>query len=85
MTGHHGNTIVYTQQRMPTVVRVSTDTDHAGGRFSRKSTTGVGIRLGKHCIRAASNLQASVGLSVGEAEFYALVDGGARDLGFPSC
>ena len=66
---------------MPSIIKASVDSNHAGDLFTRKSTTGVVLRLGQHCVRASSNLQVSVGLNVAEAEYYALVDGGARGLG----
>ena len=66
---------------MPTAIKASVDSNHAGDLFTRKSTTGVVLRLGQHCVRASSNLQVSVGLNVAEAEYYALVDGSARGLG----
>ena len=41
-------------------------------------------RLGTHCVKATSNLQASAGLNVGETEYYALVHGAVHGLGLQS-
>ena len=41
-------------------------------------------RLGTHCVKATSNLQASSGLNVGETEYYALVHGTVHGLGMQS-
>ena len=41
-------------------------------------------RLGMHCVKATSNLQASAGLNVGETEYYALVHGAVHGLGLQS-
>ena len=62
-------------------IRTSVDSDYAADRSTRKSTTGMVIRLGTHVVKTTSNLQTSVGLNVSECEFYALVHGGAHSLG----
>jgi len=72
----------YDQQTMSKTVRISVDSDHASDRSTRKSTTGMVIRVGQHVVKATSNLQTAVSLNVSEAEFYALVHGGAHGLGF---
>ena len=41
-------------------------------------------RLGTHCVKASSNLQASAGLNVGETDYYALVHGALHGLGLQS-
>jgi len=71
----------FDQQEMPSYIRVSVDSDHAADRSTRKSTTGMVQRLGRHVIKATSNLQSSVALNVSEAEFYALVHGSSHGLG----
>eukprot|EP00972_Heterocapsa_arctica_P054672 8056183-Heterocapsa_arctica.AAC.1 len=68
----------YGQQAMPKCIRVSVDSDHAVDRTTRKSTTGMVQRLGRHPIKATSNMQASISLSVSDAKFYALVHGAAN-------
>ena len=49
------------------------DTDYAGCRETRKSTSGGVIQLGKHTIRAWSNTQKVIALSSGEVEYYRIV------------
>ena len=57
------------------------DSDWAGDKETRKSTSGGIIRLGSHCIKTWSVTQSSPALSSCEAEYYALVDGASRALG----
>ena len=61
--------------------KVSVDSDWAGDRETRKSTSGGLIMLGDHCIKTWSSTQSSPALSSCEAEYYALVDGASRALG----
>ena len=60
------------------------DSDWAGDLTTRRSTTGLIAMLGGHCVKHASLLQSQVGLSSGEAEFYALCRGAATGLGLVS-
>ena len=66
--------------------------DFAGDPVSRKSTTGLVAQIGNHIVKSGSTLQSLTALSVGEAEFYAVVKGGQvglalrsiyQDLGIP--
>ena len=57
------------------------DSEWAGDRDTRKSTSGGIVRLGSHCIKTWSSTQSSPALSSCEAEYYALVDGATRALG----
>eukprot|EP00972_Heterocapsa_arctica_P045918 6776181-Heterocapsa_arctica.AAC.1 len=70
----------YEQQAMPKCIRVSVDSDHAADRATRKSTTGMVQRPGRHPIKATSDLLTSISLNVSEAEFYTLVHGAANGL-----
>ena len=81
LKGRPSVAIRYDEQDMPHEIRISVDSDHAGDRSTRKSTTGMVQRLGSHTIKTSSNLQTSVGLNVSECEFYALVHGAAHGLG----
>jgi hypothetical protein len=63
------------------VVRVFTDSDWAGCRSTRKSTSGGLVLFGGGVIKNWSSTQASVALSVGEAEFYAGIKGAAEGIG----
>ena len=84
LKGRPSMALVLKQQRMPRVIRVSVDSDFAADRKTRRSTTGMVQRLGTHCVKATSNLQASAGLNVGETEYYALVRGAVHGLGLQS-
>ena len=70
----------YEPQRTPKVIKVYTDSDHAGCLLTRKSTTGFVVMMGQHCIKHGSNLQSTIALSSGESEFYALVRASAIGL-----
>ena len=70
----------------------SVDSDFAADPVSRKSTTGLVAQIGNHAVKSGSTLQSLTALSVGEAEFYAVVKGGQvglslrsvyQDLGIP--
>ena len=43
---------------------------------SRKSTMGMVVQIGYHTVKSGSTLESMTALSVGEAEFYAVVKGG---------
>ncbi len=72
----------YWQRPFPSKVTATVDSDHAGDKTTRKSTTGMVLRFGSHVLRASSSLQSAIGLNVSEAEFCALVHGAAHGLGF---
>ena len=63
------------------IVDAWTDTDYAGCRVTRKSTSGGVIMLGKHMVKSWSSTQANVSLSSGEAEYYGLVKGSSVAIG----
>ena len=60
------------------------DTDYAGCRKTRKSTSGGIVMLGTHAIKAWSITQAVIALSSGEAEYYGIVKGSSVGLGIRS-
>jgi hypothetical protein len=70
---------------MPKEQVTAVDSDHAADKATRKSITGMAMRLGGHTLKTTSNMQTSVGLNVSECEFYALVHGCAHGLGMRSC
>ena len=76
--------VKFWQQVSCPTITCMVDSDHAADRITRKSTTGMVVRIGAHTIKPASNLQTSVGLNVSEAEYYALVHGAAHGLGLRS-
>eukprot|EP00971_Amphidinium_carterae_P050953 1003206-Amphidinium_carterae.1 len=53
---------------------------YAGDRVNRKSTIGAATFFGSHCLKTQSNLQTTVSLSSGEAEYYGVVK--AMAMGF---
>ena len=63
-------------------VRVFTDSDWAGCLDSRKSTSGGMMCFGGGLVKSWATTQASIALSVGEAEFYAGIKGAAEAIGF---
>ena len=73
--------IQYQRQAMPTKLTIFTDSDHAGCKLTRKSTSGVVAMLGGHCIKTSSATQSTIGLSSPESEYYALVKGSSIGLG----
>ena len=68
----------------PIVIKVFVDSDWAGCRKSRKSTSGGIIFFGDVAVRAWSGNQAVIALSSGEAEYYAALKGASAALGFQS-
>ena len=70
--------------RPPTVVEAYVDSDWAGCRRSRKSTSGGILYLGGVAVRAWSTNQNVIALSSGEAEYYAALKGASFALGFQS-
>ena len=75
----------YPYQEGSMEIKVFTDSDWAGCRTTRESTSGGVILLGGHCIKTWSSTQGSIALSSCEAEFYAMVDGILKALGLRAC
>ena len=63
---------------------VNSDSDWAGEAGTKKSTTCVVERFGRHVLDTVSVTQGSVALSSGEAEFYAAIKGAAEFVGIQS-
>ena len=66
------------------MVTTFTDSDWAGDRSSRKSTSGGVVCLGHHMIISWSSTQQLVGISSGEAELYAFIKGASQTKGIIS-
>ena len=62
-------------------VGIFTDSDWAGCRRARKSTSGGAIKVGQHSIKTWAKTQAIVAKSSAEAELYAVVRGACEGLG----
>eukprot|EP00969_Alexandrium_andersonii_P274365 12126182-Alexandrium_andersonii.AAC.1 len=57
------------------------DTDWAGCRKTRKSTSGGMVRHGRHVLKAWSTTQTVIATSSGEAEYYGMAKGASQALG----
>ena len=68
-------------QSLPDKVNVYVDTDFAGCRSTRRSTSGGVALLGTHCVRHWSATQPTIALSSGEAELGGLAKGSAQGIG----
>ena len=77
-------TIEYVEQHPPNQVIIYVDSDWAGCRDTRKSTSGGVAMHGLHCVKTWASTQATRATSSGEAEFYAIVEGCSRGLGMKS-
>ena len=71
-------------QCTPSVVTAFSDSDWAGCRTTRKSTSGGGIAIGSHVVKSWARTQATLATSSGEAELYAAVKAAAELLGIQS-
>ena len=71
----------YELQSLPTDLDSHGDSDWASKQTEpRKSTTGIAIVVGNHCLDTVSVSQATLAASSAEAEFYALGIAAARGL-----
>ena len=77
-------TIKFNYQKEVKEATVWTDTDFAGCRKTRKSTSGGVAMLGNHMIKSWCNTQSIVSLSSGEAEYHGIVKGSSIGLGIKS-
>ena len=57
------------------------DSDWAGCKKTRRSTTGGVMKVGRHVVKTWSSTQPTIATSSGEAELIAISDGAARGLG----
>ena len=60
------------------------DSDWAGDTVTRRRTSGVIARRGRHLLRHSSTVQNVIGLSCAESEYYALTKGRCSGLGLQS-
>ena len=71
-------------QEVPTHVTTHTDSDWAGDKITRKSTSGGTMKWGSHLIKSWSSTQQVIATSSGEAELYAMVKGVSQTKGLIS-
>ena len=71
----------YKMQERCYTLDIYSDSDWAGDRRARKSTSGGAIMLGEHCIKTWSKTQAIVARSSAEAELYGVVRAATEGLG----
>ncbi len=78
--------VVYTYewQSAPSELETYADSDWAGCKSTRRSTSGGAATLGTHCVKSWSTTQAVVALSSAEAELYALLKAASQTLGLIS-
>ena len=76
--------VCYPWQYPPELLVAYVDSDWAGCRRTRKSTSGGIICHGAHVVKSWSTTQATIALSSGEAELYANIEGAARLMGAQS-
>ena len=72
------------RQTFPKCISNYVDSDFAGCRSTRQSTTGMVQMVGGHAVKNTSNLQGATVLNVSECEYHALTDGAAHGLGLRS-
>ena len=75
---------LFAQEQGINEVTVFTDTDWAGCKRTRRSTTGGCVFLGNCLIKSWSQTQATIALSSAEAELYGIVKGSSEGLGMQS-
>ena len=66
------------------LVRTYVDSDWAGDKMSRKSTSRAAACIGKRMIKSWSATHNTVAMSSGEADLYAMVKGAAQTKGLMS-
>jgi len=81
LLGKPRTVLVYGYQQSQQFLETWTDTDFAGCRSERKSTSGGLVMHGSHCLKSWSSTQSIIAGSTGEAEYYGLVKGGSNSLG----
>ena len=72
------------RQTFPKCISTYVDSDFAGCRSTRQSTTGMVQMIGGRAVKHTSNLQGGTGLNVSDSEYYGLTHGAAHGLGLRS-
>jgi hypothetical protein len=84
LIGRERVVVIYGYQGWNGKITAWTDSDYAGDKKTRKSTSGGVLLLGKHVIKSWSSTQSVIALSSGEAEYYAIVKGASLAMGVKS-
>ena len=71
-------------QEKPTQIKTYVDSDWAGNKITRKSTSGGAMFLGGHLVESWSSAQQVVALSSGEAGLHGILDGATQAKGLIS-
>ena len=74
----------YAWGQADTVLKAYSDSDWAGDRRDRRSTSGGVVMLGGHCLKHWSKIQGVTAQSSGEAELYAAVRAASDAIGIQS-
>ena len=74
----------YKWQSAPVQISVFVDTDFAGCKETRRSTSGGTVMLGRCLVKHWSKTQSTISLSSGEAELHGIAQGCAQGLGVQS-
>ena len=61
--------LVFEEQELPKEFNGLVDADFAGDLVSRRSSSGLVLLFGRHCVKTSSSVQEPMGLSSGESEF----------------
>ena len=77
-------TIKFGYQSAVNEMTIWTDTDFAGCKRTRKSTSGGLALFGNHMVKSWCSTQSIVSLSSGEAEYCGIVKGGSMGIGLKS-
>ena len=81
LLGRPRTVMMYAWQDAPSSLTVFTDSNWAGCKMSRKSTSGATFMHGGHLLKAYSRTQSNIALSSAEAELYATVVAASEGLG----
>ena len=73
--------LMYRWQDPPSSLTVYTDSNWAGCRETRRSTSGATFLHGSHVIKHYSRMQSTISLNSAEAELYATVSAASEGFG----
>ena len=74
----------FAYQELPKETVIWSDTDFAGCKRTRKSTSGGIAQIGGHFVKIWCSTQSIVSLSSGQAEYYGIVKGASIGIGLKS-